>query len=241
MRTLTLLLLLAVPAVAVAAEPNAPSEVIQRQQAMDQARRESLRQYIVTRRYVIDNTKFHKHAEMVVRVTYTYPGEKQFEILEQSGNGWIRKNVLKKMIEAEQEASFGAERDQTRVSPQNYDFAFVRSEIVDSRMCHVFQATPRSRNKNLFEGLVWIDAEDAAVRKIEGSPAKNPSFWTRHIQFSYRYEKYGEFWLPESNHSETDVRIFGKTIVTIENTGYQVNKSDETRQIARAGVRGGAR
>jgi len=61
-----------------------------------------------------------------------------------------------------------------------------------------------------------VDAKDYAIRRIEGSPAKNPPFWTRSIHIEHRYGKAGAFWLPLSNSSSADVRIFGRTVVTIE-------------------------
>ncbi len=35
----------------------------------------------------------------------------------------------------------------------------------------------------LFEGRIYVDKEDFAIARMEGSPAKKPSFWTTDIDF----------------------------------------------------------
>jgi hypothetical protein len=71
---------------------------------------------------------------------------------------------------------------------------------------------------------VWVDQIDFAIVKMEGSPAKNPSFWTRKSHFVRRYEKHGQFWLPSTFDSDAELVIFGKSTLRIEYTHYQVNR-----------------
>ena len=39
--------------------------------------------------------------------------------------------------------------------------------------------------------------------RMEGEPAKNPSFWTKDTKIEQVYAKVGNFWLPRSNRSTT--------------------------------------
>jgi hypothetical protein len=89
----------------------------------------------------------------------------------------------------------------------------------------VIAIAPKTPNKYLMQGRIWIDAQEYAIVRIEGKPAKNPSFWTKSVHFVHKYEKRGPFWFPVSDHSVTDVRIFGSTEVTIEYFDYSPNKS----------------
>ena len=57
------------------------------------------------------------------------------------------------------------------------------SEFLEARPVYVIQVLPKREDKYLFEGRIWIDAEDFAVVRVEGKPAKNPSFWTRSVHF----------------------------------------------------------
>lgn len=197
-------------------------QIAERMTQMDQWRVAVLQDYTVTRRYVLDNKRFHKHAEMEVRMTYSYPGKKEFVVLSESGSGAVRRRVFYKLIEAEVEGA--QHQDQTRITPANYEFELLGNEAQDGRPCYVIAVTPKTKNKLLLRGRVWVDAQDFAIVRIEGSPAKNPSFWTRKIHFEHRYQKIDPFWLAATNRSETDVWIFGKTELTIEYLGYQINR-----------------
>lgn len=199
-------------------------QVAGRMMEMDKWRVSTLQNYTVTRRYVLDNKRFHKHAEMVVRMTYTYPGKKEFEVLSEQGSGAVRKRVLRKLIETEIENARDEARNQTRITPTNYEFRILGTEMHRGRPCYVIEASPKTKTKLLFRGRIWVDAQDFAIAQIEGSPAKNPSFWTRKVRFVHRYEKAGPFWLAASNRSVTDVRIFGTTEVKIEYFDYQINQ-----------------
>jgi hypothetical protein len=39
------------------------------------------------------------------------------------------------------------------------------------------------------------------------------------------YRKIGDFWLPESNESETKVRVFGTAVLSIEYRDYQITQA----------------
>ena len=79
-----------------------------------------------------------------------------------------------------------------------------------------------------------MDAEDFAIARIEGQPAKNPSFWIRSVQVEQRYGRTDQFWLPALNHSLAQARIFGATEVVIEYSDYKTNVRDAQAR-ARAG------
>jgi hypothetical protein len=192
---------------------------------MDSERTANLHSYAVIRRYVLDNARFHKHAEMTVRMDCDASGRKQFKVLSESGTALIRNKVFRRLLETEQDGARAENRHETRITPQNYDFRLVGTETLEGRFSYVLDAAPKKPNKLLFRGRVWVDAEDAAVVRIEGSPAQNPSFWTTKVHFVHRFQKHGPFWLAASNHSETEVRIFGTTELKIEYSDYEVNPS----------------
>lgn len=207
-----------------ASAPLTGEEVAERMVQMDKWRLATLQEYAVTRRYVLDNKRFHKHAEMVVRMTYTYPGKKDFEVVSENGSGIIRNRVFRKLLEVERESAGGEAREQTRIIPANYQFQMAGTETLEGRPCYVIEVRPRTDSKLLLIGKIWVDQKDFAIVKSQGQPAKNPSFWTRKVRFVHSYEKHGPFWLAASNRSETEVRIFGSTELTIEYLDYKVNQ-----------------
>jgi hypothetical protein len=67
-----------------------------------------------------------------------------------------------------------------------------------------------------------VNANDFAITRVEGEPAVNPSWWTVKTDFKRRYQKIDHFWLPESNESETKVRVLGTAVLSIEYRDYEI-------------------
>ena len=214
------------PAATGAAEILTTSEVLARMAEMDQKRSAALEGYTSTRRYSIENKRFRKTAEMTVRMTYRRPGQKEFQVLSESGSGAIRKLVLHKMIESELEASRDQMRVQTQITPANYDFRLTGVDTDQGRHAYVLKVVPKVQNKFTIRGRVWVDAEDFAISKVEGSPASSPSLWVQRSSFVHRYRKYGPFWLAVSNRAASEVLIFGHTELKID---YMDNRIEERR------------
>jgi hypothetical protein len=195
-------------------------EVVAKMMARDNERQATLYGYTASRRYVLENQRHHKRAEMLVRMTCLRDGSKQFETISETGWGGARKHVFPRLLEAETEASRPDLRDRSRLIPENYVFEMVGKEYVDERPAYVIAIAPKTPHKYLMQARIWIDADDFAIVRIEGKPAKNPSFWIKSVHFVHNYEKRGSFWFPVSDRSVTDARIFGSTEVTIEYFDY---------------------
>jgi len=211
-------------------------EVVAKMMARDRERQATLYGYTASRRYVLENQRHHKRAEMLVRMTCLRDGSKQFETISETGWGGARKHVFPRLLEAETEASRLGLRERSRLIPENYAFEMVGTEYVDERPAYVIAIAPKTPNKYLMQARIWIDADEYAIVRIEGKPAKNPSFWTKSVHFVHNYEKRGSFWFPVSNRSVTDVRIFGSTEVTIEYFDYAPSTS--ALSVSREPVRG---
>jgi len=176
------------------------------------------------RRYVLENERMNKHAEIVVRVESGADGTKHFELVSQEGWKGAWKHVVSKMVASEAEASHSEIKLKTRLSLDNYEFRTVRTALLDDRMAYVVDLVPRRSEERLIKGQAWIDAQDYAVARIEGEPAKDPSFWVRSVHFVHTYHKSGQFWFPDTTESSTEVRIFGETTLTIHYFDYASNQ-----------------
>lgn len=181
--------------------------------------------YTGSRRYVLENHRLNKRAEMLVSVKCDSNGAKHFEVVSEEGWKSANNHVIRKMLESETETSQPQIRPTTSLTPENYRFQMLGNDSLDARPTYVIQVDPKRKDKYLFEGRIWVDAMDFAVVRVEGKPAKNPSFWTRSVNFVQQYYKSGTFWFPFSTESVTEARIFGKTEVTISYFDYQPNSS----------------
>jgi hypothetical protein len=217
--------LLLLPAtIVVAADDSGPlptsQEIVTRMGARDLERQASMEGYVGTRRYTLENHRFNKRAEMLVHVQGDADGTKHFAIVSEEGWSAANKYVLRKMVESEAETSPPEKRATTRLNSENYDFKVVGTEPLADRTAYVLEISPKRKDKYLFQGRIWVDAEDYALARAEGSPAKNPSFWTKSTHFVQIYYKSGPFWFPRSTQSVTEARIFGTTDVNIEYFNY---------------------
>ncbi len=200
--------------------PPAAEEIVTRMAAHDLARQASIEGYAGMRRYILENHKFNKRAEMLVQVKGDRDGTKHFEVVSEDGWGGARKHVFRKMLESETETSRPEIRGYARLIPENYDFALVGTELVAGRAAYVLEIEPKRNEKYLFQGRIWVDAEDYALVRAEGRPAKKPSFWTKSIHFVQIYQKCGSIWFPLSTQSVTEAHLFGTTDVSIEYFDY---------------------
>jgi hypothetical protein len=220
---LTALFLLRTSSV-VAADDSGPlptaEEIVTRLGSRDLQRQVSMEGYAGMRRYVLDNQHLHKRAEMLVQVQGDPDGTKHFEVVSEEGWKAAHKHVLRKMLESESETSHPEARAKTRINPENYDFKIAGTEVIDGRTAYVLEVSPRRKEKYLFRGRIWVDAEDYALARAEGQPAKNPSFWTKSTHFVQIYQKSGLLWFPRSTQSVTEAHIFGTTDVNIEYFDY---------------------
>ena len=189
------------------------------------------------RRYVLENDRLNKHAEMLVRVEGDPDETKHFEVVSEDGWHAAQKHVLQKMLATEADTSSPEARLKTRLSSENYEFDMARTALLGDRMAYVIDVVPRRRDEHLFQGQIWIDAQDYALARVEGKPAKNPSFLIRSVHFVHTYQKNGPFWFPASTESVTEVRIFGETHLTINYFDYTPNSQQmpETASATRQG------
>src|SRR5580692_3594300 len=199
------------------------NEIVARMIAHDGERQATLHGYTGFRRYVVENRNHHKRAEMLVRMTCGEDGSKQFDVVSESGWGGATKHVFPRLLDAESEAARPDLRERSRITPENYTFEIAGTEDVRGRLAYVISIEPKTANKYLARGRIWVDAEEYAIVRVEGEPAKNPSFWFKSVRFVHDYDKNGPFWFPAADRSVTDVRIFGSTEMTIEYFDYAPN------------------
>jgi hypothetical protein len=226
---------MALAASSLPAEMPSPDQVIARMLERDRELQSSLEGYTARRHYVLENNRHHKRAEMLVRVMCVRDGSKEFEIVSSAGWGVARNHVFPRLLEAETDASQPGSRERSRIIPENYSFQMAGMETVNGRPTYVIEVTPKTSNKYLMKGKIWVDAEEYAIVRIEGQPAKNPSFWTKSVHFVHTYDKQGPFWFPQSDESVTDVRILGATDLKIDYFGYLPN--DTAAPLAQASER----
>ena len=201
---------------------------------MNLHRIQALRAYESSRTYRIEYHGFGgaRFAEMAVKLKYTAPRSKEFTIESTSGSRLLIDRVLKKLLEAETEALDEKVQRRSALNRDNYDFKLVGFEDTASGPMYVLTVEPKTKDKFLYRGRIWVDAKDFAVTRLVAEPAKNPSFWTKKSEIEQAYRKVNDFWLPELNHSLSSIRLGGRADLTIEYNCYQITSAAQVEKLS---------
>ncbi len=199
-------------------------QIVERMTRKNAERAEALRGFRGTRSYHLEYKGFpgNREAQMVVNVDYQAPDHKEFTVVSQSGSKLLIDRVLKKLLESEREAMNAENRARTALTSDNYNFILKGYESSSGAAAYVLEVEPKTKNKFLYSGKIWVDANDFAVTRIEAEPARNPSFWIRKTEIRHVYRKIDEFWLPQQNYTVTMVRLGGRAILTIDYRDYRI-------------------
>jgi hypothetical protein len=199
-------------------------QVVQRMMEKNAERAEALRGFRGTRSYRLEYKGFpgNREAHMVVNVDYQAPDHKEFTVVSQGGSKLLIDRVLKKLLESEREAMNPENRARTALTADNYNFILKGYESDPGGAAYVLQVEPKTKNKFLYSGKIWVDANDFAVTRIEAEPARNPSFWIKKTEIRHVYRKIDEFWLPQQNYTVTMTRLGGRAILTIDYQDYRI-------------------
>lgn len=167
-----------------------------------------------------------RHAQMQVVTSYVSPNKKDFRIVSQSGSRFLLDRILNKLLESEKD--YQADEADSDLTPRNYQFKLLGTDQVAGNDAYMLEITPRRKAKYLCRGKIWVNTRDFAIVRLEGAPAKNPSFWISHTEMANTYSKIGDFWLPVHKDATTDVRLGGKAVLAIDYSGYRITQNPKS-------------
>jgi hypothetical protein len=207
-------------------------EIVTKMVERNLERARALGAYQGTRVYHLEYRGFpgSRNADMIVEVKYRSPGTKDFSVRSEHGSKLIIDRIFKRMLQTEKEALSEENQSRVALNQNNYRFALAAFENMPTGPSYVLSVEPRTDDKLLYRGRIWVDAEDFAVVRIEAAPAKNPSFWTKETKIEQVYGKVGNFWLPVFNRSSSEIRLGGHASFTIDYQDYQITGANALRR-----------
>jgi hypothetical protein len=185
-------------------------------------------EYTAVKRHQVIDSRGEMYAEEIAHIEYYAPDKKTFEVTSENGWGSNGHFTLDQLIAGEIEATAGGDDGDRSITPANYKVDPLGEQQVGAFHCFVVQATPKRKEKDLFEGKIWIDVQDYAIVRIEGHPVKRPSFWIAREDFVSQYQKIDGFWLPQKDETLVHVRFYGTKLLTIDHWNYVVNHAIES-------------
>ena len=199
------------------------NEILSRLEKKNLARAESLQAYSSVRRYAVFEKDKPSDAEIKVKMDYSSPSTKRFQVISRSGAGWIDRWVFRSLIRSEQEAAGGKSKAASAITTANYESKLLGDEQQQARDCYVLELHPKRRDKFLIDGKIWVDKQDFAIVKLEGEPARSLSMWVTRAHLVREYQKVGEFWLPLQDATQAQIRFVGEYILQIDYGDYAIN------------------
>jgi hypothetical protein len=192
---------------------------------MAQARasnRHRFRPYIVTREYkLFGKERQNIKSQVTAKVTFVPPDSKKYAFQKSSGAG-LGARIVGRMLESE--AEIAKDYGSTDISPNNYDFRFIREEELAGRRCYVLELNPRRKEKNLVRGNIWVDADTYLVHRTEAEPAKSLSWWVRDVHMVFLYGDVEGMWLQLASEATATVRMLGPHTIVSQNVKYDIDE-----------------
>jgi hypothetical protein len=199
-------------------------EIVSRMLVKNDERQTALQHYRTDRTYQLeyDGTGGKHHAEMIVRAEYQAPGRKNFTVLSESGSKLLCRQVLRRLVDKEEETSEKTDWQREMFSTDTYTVQLVGREQLEGMNTWILKVEPKVSSKVAYRGKVWVSMDDFAMVRVMGEPATSPSWMLDSAAFDSWYMRRGDVWVPAKNISTTHVRIGGEAKVTIDYGKYDV-------------------
>jgi len=153
-----------------------------------------------------------RHITALGRITY--------EALRFQGDDTVKKQVIAKYLQAEQDSQ---EDPSIAVTPDNYKFKFKGRSVLEGRDIYVFQVTPKKKREKLYKGEIWLDAATYLRVQESGYLVKNPSLVIRKVHFVRKYDIQDGISVPRQVQSEMDTWLVGRVELTIDYSNFSID------------------
>jgi len=210
--------------------------IVSRMVAAHQENQARVRPFTVKRGYLLLDKKEQDQAQVVANITVLPPNHKQYSI--ESSSGGMGEKVLRDVLIKETEPPKDAQKKE--ISPDNYNFQLLGQDTVDERRCYLLSLNPKREDKDLIRGKIWVDAASYNIVRIEGSPAKTPSWWIRDLYIFMSYAEVDGMWLRTFTHAVANVRFKGKYTMESRDLEYSAVRQTASRTRRNPGILAGA-
>jgi hypothetical protein len=184
--------------------------------------RERVKAYSVTREYkVFGNGGVQPRTDVVAKVNFLPPNVKSYDIDQSTGG--MGEKVVRHILDHEVDAA----RDPkwNLVNDENYTFQYLSSEALSSIPCYKLAITPKHERKDLLKATIWVDKNSYHILRLEGDPAKSPSFWVKDVHLVMEFGEVAGMWLQTETQALAHLRFGGEYKLTSQDLGYDVSRA----------------
>jgi hypothetical protein len=177
-----------------------------------------LKQYRAFRRMHARNEKFNQEA-WIDAWTEMDGAAFKYEITSERGSDYIRNKVLKAILTREQDLVMRGESARAEISAENYLFEEPDAQHSEFRYVMI---TAKRKDILLVNGRMVLNPAGTELLRVEGTLAKNPSFWTSTVNIVREFAMLDGVRVPVSTatvaklkfagHAQMDVRYEYETV-----------------------------
>jgi hypothetical protein len=204
-----------------------------------QQQREQLTEYSDTTVIHADLPDTSQSGEYELRRRFVAPKTLEFKPVRFTGDSFVKTNIIIRLLQSEVDHVTKEQAADTAIDQINYKFKlkYTQTSYDGREVTYVYDVKPRKKRPGLIKGRIWVDAHSGALRRVEGTLAKSPSFFIKRLEFVQEYQEVDGFSLPSHLHSVSNVRILGRTIVDIFHRDYQSSVGLQNGEVASGGAR----
>jgi hypothetical protein len=195
------------------AEELSVDQIVQRLTVAQSRNHADERPYISSRSYRVTKAGTER-AAMTAIMRRPAPAEMSFQIVDSTGG--VPEKAVRKSLEKEVEII--REPSISEVTARNYRFEWLGRERMNGVDCYVLKVIPRERTKDLIDGRIWIDAQTFLIRRMEGKPAKSPSWWIKDLDLQLTFGEVLGVWVQLRSEVTLHIRFAGEYVVQAQNT-----------------------
>jgi hypothetical protein len=197
-----------VPSVTTAIDATQLKMIVERMEAVQRQNPALSQPYETTRKYkIFHGDDVQPIGDVLVRMEFVPPATTSYKIIQSSGSsraeGMVRR-LLDQQIEGTKNIQHG------EITQANYDFVFLRRQNFGVVPEYVLGIFPKRKERQLLLGEIWVDASTFHIRRIEGVPAKSPSFWLSDVYITVQFAQLRAMWVPVTFDAIATVRFLGR-------------------------------
>jgi hypothetical protein len=146
-------------------------------------------------------------SEVMAQITFLPPDTKTYKIIQTKGDS-RGERMVRELLDRETDSAKKVHGDE--VTRTNYDFVFLRRENFGVVPEYVLGILPKRKDKYLLRGQIWVDASTFRIRRIQGVPARSPSFWITTLHLTMQFATLNGMWVPVSFDAIATIRFLGE-------------------------------
>jgi hypothetical protein len=156
-----------------------------------------------------------------VDTRFTAASGLEYEVTAEGGSRYIRARVLRPLLDEEQRLIASGHSATVAISLANY--AFGADTITDDGLA-VVNITPHRKERALIRGRLFLAPVEGDLVRVEGTLARNPSFWVTRVAVVRFYRRIEGVVMPVSLDTTAQLRLFGSSALRMT---YRYSEIDD--------------